>query len=89
MKVRALRDCFPADNTFHKAGEVFDYVGPKNEHLAQVKKEAADAEEKEAADEQAESDKLVQLREQLKKAQAAAAAATARAAAAPATQTGN
>ena len=49
MKVRALKDCFTSDATFHKAGEVFDYAGPKNEHLVQLKKEAADAEEKVAA----------------------------------------
>ncbi len=38
MWVRAKVDCFPADGSFRKAGEEFEYSGPKNENLAPVKK---------------------------------------------------
>jgi len=37
MRVRAIRDCFVG--SYRKAGEEFEYEGPKNHHLEPVKAE--------------------------------------------------
>jgi hypothetical protein len=48
MLMRAIRDCYTANDEYRKAGEEFDYKGPKNENLVPVKKAQADALENEA-----------------------------------------
>ncbi len=56
MQVRALRDCFIEGGHYRKAGEVFDYKGPKNENLESVKKMQADKLEAQAEEEEKASE---------------------------------
>ena len=51
MWVRAINNTFTVDGHYRKAGEEFEYSGPKNENLKSVKKLKADAEEEAAANE--------------------------------------
>lgn len=56
MLVKATVDCFIEGAHYRKAGEVFDYKGPKNEHLVSVKKSKADELEAAAEAEEKESE---------------------------------
>ena len=56
MWMRALRDCYTANQEYRKAGEEFDYKGPKNENLAPVKKGKANAADSDAPVEETAAD---------------------------------
>jgi len=50
MQVRAKVDCFLADGSYRKAGEVFEYEGAKNQNLEPYKKSAEQTSETETKD---------------------------------------